>query len=301
MCIFEGQEYYSDVARIIKKFDIYICDLGDSTDESLLNKSRPCVIVSNENNNCPKSASYLIAPIRTEHNIEFTRETVEDVVNERRKVGRIYVPIEIAPDDFRFIDVTQARPIRSNKVNSYCNSIINEDLKKRINIALVEKYLSANEINEIMDTIDSEDQIYPNEIENYEVEGVEEIEQYEEDKKETNVPETFFVLYEQYKQNIITLKEASDQLQVSNDTFINLVTDYESTGAHKENLDMVIKQPKKGRGTKFPTGFSLYYKSYKNKKMTVKQISEKSGLSASQIRYYIKRYETLKADMYQVK
>ena len=64
---------------------------------------------------------------------------------------------------------------------------------------------------------------------------------------------------------------------------------------------MVIKQPKKGRGTKFPTGFSLYYKSYKNKKMTVKQISEKSGLSASQIRYYIKRYETLKADMYQVK
>ena len=301
MCIFEGKEYYSDTARIIKKFDIYTCDLGNQqADDGLLSKSRPCVIVSNDDHICPKSSLYLIAPIRTEHNIDFTRETIEDVVKERRETGRIYIPIEMSPNDFRFIDITQSRIIKSNKIDRYCSSIINEDLKKRINRALVEKYLSIDELTDVFNEKDEyqQEQVSVRDIKcNEEEDDVEDVSYEEETNK---LPEEFFNLYEQYKQNLITLSEASNQLQISNDSFINLVTDYESTGVHKENLNMVIKQPK-GRGTKFPTGFSLYYKSYKDKKMTVKQISEKSGLTVYQVRYYIKKYESLKADMYQVK
>lgn len=138
MCFYEGKEYFSDVAKIINKFDIYICELGDMDDPGTLGKTRPCVIVSSDLINCPKSGQYMIAPIRSEHTLEVSRDTLNNIVVERRKVGRIYVPIEMNPDDFSFIDITQTRQISTNNIQKYCGTIINDEVRKGIDFGLSE-------------------------------------------------------------------------------------------------------------------------------------------------------------------
>ena len=59
------------------------------------------------------------------------------------------------------------------------------------------------------------------------------------------------------------------------------------------------KKPNKKRGgkaSKFPVGFSLYYKAYIEKKMTTNQIAEKIGVNQRTIYNYIKKYEKMKED-----
>lgn len=47
---FEKENYGSDTGRIINKFDIYLCDLGDCEPISGgdIGKTRPCVIISSD-------------------------------------------------------------------------------------------------------------------------------------------------------------------------------------------------------------------------------------------------------------
>lgn len=157
-------EFKCDMVRLLRKGDIYNCDLGengDIQDSGLLAKNRPCVIVSSNTMNTPRQYIYQIAPIRTEHILE--GESIEYIVSERRKQGRIYVPIEMRPGDVRFIDITQMRPIHISRISSYQGSIINDDLMIKINAAIMELYYDRDEL------ISSSSSTY-----NYSIETVEE-------------------------------------------------------------------------------------------------------------------------------
>lgn len=85
---FEEDNYGSDTGRIIKKFDIYLCDLGEGelfTSGGDIGKTRPCVIISSNNFNHPKSCRYIVAPIRTEHKETITKENLEDFVMMKKR------------------------------------------------------------------------------------------------------------------------------------------------------------------------------------------------------------------------
>lgn len=151
MCYFEGREYHSDTARVIKKFDVYVCDLGDTDDSSVsLGKKRPCVIISSDDISNPKSNKYYIAPIRTEHNMKITKETLDEIVESKREVGRLYIPLEISPDEYKFIDMSDIRPVSSRDILSYKFTIINTQIRQKINETIIEYFLSKNEFEEMI-------------------------------------------------------------------------------------------------------------------------------------------------------
>lgn len=171
MCSFEGQHYKSDVGRVIRKFDIYICDLGEiDKTRNNLNKTRPCVIINSDDYINPKSNSYVVAPIRTEHKTDFEQIGVEEFIKEKRKVGRIYVPIEMAYDDeIRFIDITELRKLDVRDVIRYSSSILNPELKKRINKCIVDYLFSSFEIEKLLEnnsTVKNVNKKMPNQSQN---------------------------------------------------------------------------------------------------------------------------------------
>lgn len=145
MCIYEGKEYTSDVGRFINKYDIYICDLGEPVDNNL-GKKRPCVILQSNKLNDPKQGTYIVAPIRTEHNMKVSKETLQDIVDTKRKVGRWYIPIEVDSGDFRFIDMTRMQSVYTGDILIYKYSILNSELKQKIADTMREILLSDEEI-----------------------------------------------------------------------------------------------------------------------------------------------------------
>lgn len=255
MCNFENEGYNSDCGRIIKKFDIYICDLGELDENSKgkdLKKTRPCVIVSSDDYNNPKSDSYMIAPLRTEHKESIgTEEDINSLIDKKLKVGRIYIPLEVCPGDFRFIDITETRKVSSRDIIRYSSSILNENIKKKINISLMTYLFSDMEIKEMYNnfmenTIEEEEE--PNQI-------VEEI--YEEDlnedliedsKEETinennneecktddiKIPNGFSKIYDLVNNGRLTESEASDRMKMSQENFCCLVDKYKSMHNNQE-------------------------------------------------------------------
>lgn len=308
MCIYNGEQYNSDTARIISKFDIYFCDLGDF-DDGLLGKERPCVIIKNNDEISPKTGQYLIAPIRTEHQMEVNKDTLEDIVNEKRRVGRIYVPIEMQPGDYRFVDVSQMRTITSTKVMRYYSSIINRKVRNRINIAMAELQFSDEELayisHERFKTSDSvsivEEPVAKSNTDSKvddNVESLHEIDSNSEMAKKINkaiqnqnviVNEQKFVeLYNQVKRKEIAKSTAAKKLGLTIKAFEQIAKEMNKEKGEK----------KRGRckpGTY--NGFSVYYKMYTDKKMSVKEIAQRLGVTEQAVRNKIYRYRKDQNDL----
>ena len=81
----------------------------------------------------------MVVPMRTEHGVEVNEDNIEDIVNEKIKLGRIYVPVLMNPTDgYRFLDITQLRQIPSCNIFNYKGTIINPKVRERINTCLIQ-------------------------------------------------------------------------------------------------------------------------------------------------------------------
>ena len=137
MCMYEGKEINSDVGRIIKKYDIYYCNLGsiESNADGNLAKIRPCIIMSSDDINHVVADRYTVVPLRTEHSMVVdTAEKAEEIVKMRRESGRIYVPVKMQKESgcYGFADITQIRPVRTKDIYAYYRTITNPDVKIRL-------------------------------------------------------------------------------------------------------------------------------------------------------------------------
>lgn len=285
MCLYEGREFGSDTARLIHKFDIYFCDLGDIGETNTLGKTRPCVIVSSDDINDPRSGQYMIAPMRTEHSVEVTADNVEDVVADRYRLGRIYVPVLMSPSDgYRFIDITQMRQIPSSAVLNYKGSIINPKVRERINMSIMKLLFSKDEFT-ITETSE----------ENIEVEEI------------TNIC-THIAANGQSA--IIINSDMVPTCSICGQKFLDYpVTTKEvwkgETGICENSplqFPVVVKEveePKKKRKSKssFPMGFSKYFQLYQKGEMTVSQVAEKLGSPRTTVYYQLKRYAELHPEL----
>ena len=229
MCIFNGMEYNSDTGRIIKKFDIYSCDLGEMEKISggNIGKVRPCVIVSSNNINNPKSNQYLVAPIRTEHKYEITSENIQEFLNKKRSVGRLYVPIEFYCDDFRFIDIGQIRHVSSSKITKYITSIINPKIKSEINNALAFIHFTAEEFQDI-------------DTSKFDFLNL----QLSEDEEEND---DFLQYYKKYKSKEMTVKQIATELRVSDTTVYKYIKQYRETEVQNGSTKMASGRSSTGR------------------------------------------------------
>ena len=260
MCNYKGKEYVSDVARIINKFDICICDLGAPTGNNL-GKERPCVIIQSNKFNEPKQPTYIVAPIRSEHELEVSDNNLDNIVDYRRKLGRLYIPIKFSPTKTSFIDMTRMRSVYHTEVLVHKFSIINEDLKKSINDAMYELLFAEDDYDyQLVDhNKDMEDiQVEQAQIEfqkeynniqtecdrvHKEIQEKSEIfdKEYENIKNEIQMkepvqPVTVLNLSDIYKDvasSKMTMGEGASTLGINLSDFINLVEKYEEDEASK--------------------------------------------------------------------
>lgn len=272
MCMYKGKEYGSDTGRIINKFDIWICDLGEPVDNNL-GKKRPCVIVQSDRFNNPKQNRYIIAPIRTEHSMDVSKDTLQNIVDARREVGRLYVPMEMDPDNFKFIDMTRIQSIPSSDIKIYKTSILSDEVKNNINAALFEVLFSDNEeieyqksnlindnknlnyelpteINDLLSkSISSIVDIAIDTIEDCKrtVRQVKQREGIEAAKKAGKhlgrprmvLPDTFPDVYNRWVNGEITAKDAYTELGVASTSFYKMAKRYEEDN----NIERNIKKP----------------------------------------------------------
>lgn len=324
MCIYEGKTYTSDVGRIINKYDIYVCDLGEMEENGLLGKKRPCVIVQSDKFNNPKSDKYIIAPIRTEHTMEVNRDTLQEIVESKKEVGRLYIPIECDKNDFRFIDMSQIRVIPSNKIQWYKYSILNEELKKKINDAMYEILISDDKnymSHHIEKAVEGKGFKPAEESKALDIEEAhteiamkieEAVNRYKGRESNDHLPKNFDTLYAKVKSGRMTTQKASVELGITTVVFNNLMKDYEKS-LSKNNVDDVKNIPKNNvvtetnlkkktySKTTIPRGFSIYYRKYTNNEMSVKQIAEKLGRHVSTVYGYINKYEESNKELSLVK
>lgn len=308
-------DYYSDVLRNIKKFDIYTCDFGDHPGLTTLGKARPCVIVQSDDLNSPISKSFIVAPIRSEHSMDVIDENdAKDCVDMRKKCGRLYIPIKVSKKDkdmISFIDITQTRQVDASKLDRYIGQIVKPEIRMQINSMLMQLFFSKDEcIYEVKE----EDDIDIVE------ERCEEITYLPEAETKEGVP-TLVDLHPTKSDNLIGNKinkaiseasKANEQKIIDMHKKVKRKEISKSTAAKKLGLtikayDEIIKQFNKEeqdekKPSKYatrplpktiPVGFSLYVKQYDDGKLTAKQISKKIGKSEQTVYNYIARYRQL--------
>ena len=148
MCYADKTNVVTDVFRIVNKFDIYQCDLGEvnRSKDNTLGKVRPCVIVSSDDINCIFSNQFVVVPLRTVHK-DVTDDNIQEFINDERSLGRISVPVKMN-DTICVLDTNQIRQVPTSKVYKYIGTIVNKDVRKAINAALMELLFSHNEFVE---------------------------------------------------------------------------------------------------------------------------------------------------------
>lgn len=227
--------FEQDIIRIVNKFDVYICDLGEITSEkgSSLGKVRPCVIISSNDFNTPFSNQYIIAPMRSESNSGVTRENLQEFISERRKVGRVYIPVSYSNGDISFIDITQMRQIDSQKLQRYIGTIGNMELRRKINASVMEVLFSRDEFTNTYEST---------EIETVEVKTIEEIKEEEEEKPieektkrkhtggkpEKKLPNGFSLHYKMLKAGRTTYADLANKCGMSVATLRKRVKEFEA-------------------------------------------------------------------------
>ena len=296
------EEFNMDIGKVICKFDVYICDLGETVSEfadtGMLTKKRPCVIVSSDDLNNPRNGQYKIAPIRTEHyHSEVNRENLEMIIAEKRKLGRIYVPIEMNKEDFRFIDLTQTRPISIRKIQHYVGTILNSELRRRINRDLLETSYTKDELQELLESmkiqskeiiseITTEHVPVENKLEVVEINTTDKTIEYI-NKQETIIKEEFDEdikkKFYQVKNGACKLDAAANSLGINLNKFAHMYISYlENVSTHKG-----------GRKAKeIPSDFYLFYDAYKDGTMTIQEIAQSFKISNAVTRTMLNKCET---------
>lgn len=275
---------YQDVGRIINKFDIYICDLGEMVTGGDLGKSRPCVIVSSDKYNSPMNNKYVIVPIRTEHKTKI--ETKEDAIRlakEKRRINTFYIPIDMGEKDYRFIDVTEMKKIQSSKILKYVFSITNEDIKREINNAIVDFLFSDDELKEIYNGR------HKSSSDQYNV-----TDKRPETKKIENFPIGFSLLYSNVVNKKISLEYAAKKLGISTDSFQYLMDKYAELNSMRNNsLNNEDKENKtktwSRKRIEIPDNFGEVYEKLKRKEIKTKEAIEILGMNYST--FYRKKTE----------
>lgn len=261
---YENETFNSDIARVIRKFDIYVCDLGEvGTNGDNIGKARPCVIVSSDDHNHPKNNMYVIAPIRTEHSVEnITPEIAQEIVRDKEKLRRIYIPINMGNDGIRFIDITEQRKISSSQICRYLFSILNPKLKKQINLGLAKYLFKDEEIEEIFEDITKPKK-----------------ETIIETNKSSSLPKGFAALYAEVKEGILSSENAANKLGISVDSFDFISKEFSKNSKSDNNVCTNSKQQIIG----------TYYNDFISKKLTANEIAEYTDINKATVYYYLKK------------
>ena len=116
MCEKREELYDCDLSGCVKKFDVCMCDLGEVEEgDCTLAKIRPCVILQSDDMNNRKTGTYIVAGIKTERKTDdITEEVAEEIVRDKRKVGRIYVPIKMSP---LWINLARVRRVKNRRLS----------------------------------------------------------------------------------------------------------------------------------------------------------------------------------------
>lgn len=297
MCEFKGKTYSSDVGRIINKYDIYYCNFGEFDEDdnsSIISKSRPAVIVSAVNN--PKSNTYHVAPIRTEHKYEVSKDTLDFIISERRKQGRIYVPIEMEPDKFYFIDITQLTIMPSGSVSSYKSSILNQTLKDKIDAGIMELLfgekipVSKTKVKEVVKKTPEESP-----LKQAKVKGT---------KKATgkdHYPDGFLELMQRYESNPkeMTQSEMADKLGIHHKTVCYYIKKYRDNRANLATSTIELKQEVvQEEDSEFDHEFISTYKNMKKGMITKYMMATRLGLTMDELRKRISKYESSSSKLF---
>lgn len=175
MCYAEKTDVTTDVFKVINKFDIYQCNLGEPSQsrDNSLTKTRPCVIVSSDDINCVFSNQFVVVPLRTVHR-DVTDDNIQEYVNNERTLGRICIPVKMN-DVIRVMDLNQIRQVPSSRVYSYVGTILNKELRKTINARLMELLFSHDEFITNNNNIQKRNARMQNNLEEVEVDKPEEI------------------------------------------------------------------------------------------------------------------------------
>lgn len=303
MCTINGKTYKSDCARLIRKFDIYLCDLGEVGEGLCLGKTRPCVIIQSNRMNHPLQNGYIVAPIRTEHEFKVSKDTLQEIVDYRKSLGRIYIPIEDEPEKYRFIDITETRKVASAKVLRYKNTIINPELRQKIDDALFELLLdddaynvdiapfgmsidSMGETKKIETPALSEEPVADTEINQKIAKAISE--------QEEAIKQRVTEVHKKFHKKEISKSEAAKQLGISIKDFDKISQEIKKEEKEeKKATTKTSKYANRPLPKKLPLGFSLLYKEYKEGNITVKEITQRLGKSEQTIYNYIARYEQL--------
>ena len=247
----------------------------------------------------------MIAGIRTDHGCSnITMEDAEEIVEEKRKIGRIYIPITMN-DGIKFIDISQTRMIPSSRILSYIGGLNNDTIKNKINKALVELFFSESELVEINTKSTPQEKEVIIDIpvkENIETQEepvllLTEVNSDNEigqkinaaiSEQESKNKQKVIELHKMVKRREITKSQAAKQLGmtiVNYDMIIKEINKEEKAKKKLNNNRQIIK--------KLPTGFSLYYKAYKEGKMNVVEIAKKLNKCTNSIYNYITSYEQM--------
>ena len=208
--------------------------------------------------------------------MKVSAETLEHIVDVKKNVGRIYVPIEMRTNDFRFIDITQMRQIANDKIQSYVSTIINFNLRERINEEIFNLLFSEEESHLLVRHVEST--FIPEEEPTYEEEKHGFF-----DKVSSNYEPEY---------TLEDLEEDEESPEEDNSSIEELKT---------EEDDSITKPKRKHTGgipeKHLPNGFILHYKLLKQKRITMKQLAAKCDMSAPTLRRKIKEFEKMHPEL----
>lgn len=284
----------SDVRKNVNRLDIFYCDPGDYPNTNTLGGRRPYLILSAFSSML--SNSHLAAPLRSDKGLNADETNAEECVDIRRKTGRYYIPIRIDKKT-SFIDLTQIRQIDSRIIDRYIGTIYNEELIKQVNDGIMEIFFGTNQHaiqseEDNYEPVDISMEVELKPIENDYNVGNEISDTISEQAKHNE--EKVIELYKQVKRKELSKSTAARKLGLTIKAFDEITKEIRKE--EKEEKKAKSNYAKRPLPKSLPSGFSMYYKAYKENKMTAKQIGEKLKKSDQTIYNYIARYEQLQEE-----
>lgn len=187
----------------------------------------------------------------------------------KKEVGILYVPIEMAPNDIRFIDVTEIKKISYSKLVRYYSSIINPIVKDRINKTVLNFLFSSEELDNL---IKKEEPKVINTTSNMEVE--------DEDNK----------LHITNDDKINNLLDKIDNDELSIEDVIEL------SGLGENSIMFFLKEKRRKEKTPLIDTklFNRIYAEWEQKYITTKLAAKELGIKETSFYYYSNKIKTKK-------
>ena len=138
MCMYNGEQYSSDTAKIYKKFDILTCDVEGKVIDG---------VKLDIQDTTPNSSFVTIAPIE-EFNVNFDLDgrliTIESTFT-----GYHYIPLEVEPGKYKFINISAPLTVLTSCIMHDKGTIINSIVRENINTAIAFNLYSKDELEQI--------------------------------------------------------------------------------------------------------------------------------------------------------